>query len=220
MPMTFDLMPVLAQWPILLKGLLLTLLLTAVGTPLGVLLGIACGWLRVHGLGPVRLAVGAFVELMRNTPFIIQLFFIFFGLPAMGFRLSPLQASLIAMTLNLGAYSAEIVRAGMQATPKGLVEAAQSLAMNRWQVFRHVVLPPSLKRVWPALVSQIILVMLGTSVCSQISLEEMTYSANLISSRTFRNFEAYVLVAAAYLALAIVLRRLLNWAGPRWLFGR
>ncbi|WP_156454344.1 amino acid ABC transporter permease [Lampropedia cohaerens] len=218
--MTFDLMPVLAQWPILLKGLLLTLLLTAVGTPLGVLLGIACGWLRVHGLGPVRLAVGAFVELMRNTPFIIQLFFIFFGLPAMGFRLSPLQASLIAMTLNLGAYSAEIVRAGMQATPKGLVEAAQSLAMNRWQVFRHVVLPPSLKRVWPALVSQIILVMLGTSVCSQISLEEMTYSANLISSRTFRNFEAYVLVAAAYLALAIVLRRLLNWAGPRWLFGR
>lgn len=218
--MTFDLMPVLAQWPILLKGLLLTLVLTAIGTPLGVVLGIACGWLRVHGVGPARVAVGAFIELMRNTPFIIQLFFIFFGLPAAGLMLSPLQASLIAMTLNLAAYSAEIVRAGIQATPKGLIEAAQSLAMTRWQVFRHVVLPPSLKRVWPALVSQIILVMLGTSVCSQISLEEMTYSANLISSRTFRNFEAYVLVAAAYLALAILLRHLLNWAGPRWLFGR
>ncbi|RMX08669.1 amino acid ABC transporter permease [Corticibacter populi] len=218
--MTLDFMPVLAQWPILFKGLLLTLLLTAVGTPLGVLLGIACGWLRMHGVRPVRLVVGAFIELMRNTPFIIQLFFIFFGLPALGLKLTPLSASLIAMTLNLGAYSAEIVRAGMRAMPKGHVEAAQSLALNRWQVFLHVVLPPSLKRVWPALVSQIILVMLGTSVCSQISLEEMTYSANLISSRTFRNFEAYILVTAAYLALAVLLRHLLNWAGPRWLFGR
>lgn len=218
--MVFNFSPVIEQWPLLVKGVSLTLLLTAVGTPLGVLLGVACGWLRAHGGMFIRFVVGVYVELVRNTPFIIQLFFIFFGLPALGVKLSPLSASLIAMTLNLAAYSAEIVRAGLQATSKGLVEAAESLALNRWQIFFHVVLPPAFKKVWPALVSQIILVMLGTSVCSQISLEELTYSANLISSRTFRNFEAYILVAAVYLALSILMRYALNWIGPRWIFGR
>lgn len=218
--MALDFLPVLAQWPLLLQGLMLTLLLTAVATPLGLLAGIACGWLRIHGTAALRCAVGAYVELVRNTPFIIQLFFIFFGLPALGLKLGTETACILAMSLNLGAYSAEMVRAGMLATPKGHIEAAQSLALNRWQVFRYVVLPPALKRVWPALVGQIILVMLGSAVCSQISMEELTYSANLISSRTFRSFEAYILVTLVYLLLAIGMRQLLNWAGPRWIFGR
>lgn len=218
--MELDFTPVLAQWPMLLKGLALTAVLTLFATPLGMLLGIAAGWGRAHGPLWLKVLIGAYVELMRNTPFIIQLFFIFFGLPALGLRLTPEVASIIAMTLNLGAYSAEMVRAGIQAMPKGLVEAAQSLALDRWQVFTRVVLPPSLKKVWPALVGQIILVMLGSAVCSQISTEEMTYSANLISSRTFRNFESYILVTLAYLALAVLMRRTLNWLGTRWIFGR
>ncbi|CAM4251237.1 amino acid ABC transporter permease [Kerstersia similis] len=218
--MLSDFVPVLAQWPLLLKGLLLTLMLTAIATPLGVATGIACGWLRIHGNAPIRFCVGAYLELMRNTPFIIQLFFIFFGLPALGLKLDTTTACVLAMSLNLGAYCTEIVRAGIQATPRGHIEAAESLALNRWQVFMHVVLPPALKRVWPALIGQIILVMLGSAVCSQISMEELTYSANLISSRTFRNFEAYILIAAIYLLLAVLMRRFLNWLGPRWIFGR
>ncbi|AZV95376.1 polar amino acid ABC transporter permease [Bordetella sp. J329] len=218
--MLSDFLPVLAQWPLLLQGLLLTVLLTAISTPLGVAIGIAGGWLRVHGNTPARVATSIYLELTRNTPFIIQLFFIFFGLPALGVKLSTEAACVLALSLNLGAYCTEIVRAGIQATPRGHIEAAQSLALNRWQVFAHVVLPPALKRVWPALVGQIILVMLGSAVCSQISMEELTYSANLISSRTFRNFEAYILIAAIYLLLAILLRQGLNWLGPRWIFGR
>jgi polar amino acid transport system permease protein len=83
-----------------------------------------------------------------------------------------------------------------------------------------VVLPPSLGRVWPSLVGQVIIVMLGSSVCSQISTEEISYATNLISSRTFRSFESYILVTAIYLGLAVLLRQLLNWVGPRWVFGR
>jgi polar amino acid transport system permease protein len=134
--------------------------------------------------------------------------------------LSPEWASVIAMVINLGAYAAEIVRAGIEATPRGQVEAGLSLALTRAQVFTRIVLPPALARVWPALVSQIIIVMLGSAVCGQIAAQELSYFANLIQSRNFRAFEAYIIAAALYLGLAIALRQLLRWAGPRFIFGR
>ena len=132
--------------------------------------------------------VGLYVELIRNTPFIVQLFFLFFGLPSLGIKLSPESASVLAMVINLGAYATEIIRAGIEATPRGQIEAALSLALSRAQVFTRVVLPPALRKVWPALVSQIIIVMLGSAVCGQISTEELSYAANLIQSRNFRSF--------------------------------
>jgi polar amino acid transport system permease protein len=164
--------------------------------------------------------VSAYVELIRNTPFIVQLFFIFFGLPAAGFKLSAETASFIAMVINLGAYATEIIRAGLEATPKGQMEAAQSLALSERQTFLWVVLPPALKKVWPSLVSQIVIVMLGSSVCGQISTQELSYAADLIQSRNFRSFEAFIVVGSIYLALAIAARQFLNWAGARFLFGR
>ncbi|MDQ7989369.1 MAG: amino acid ABC transporter permease [Candidatus Dactylopiibacterium sp.] len=215
-----DFWPVLAQWPLLLRGAGWTLVLTAIAALLGMTLGIACAWSRVNGPRVLRWGAGAYVELIRNTPFIVQLFFIFFGLPAAGIKLSPFTASVLAMVVNLGAYAAEIIRAGIEATPRGQFEAAQSLALSRMQTFLHVVLPPALKKVWPALVSQITIVMLGSAVCGQISTEELSYAANLIQSRNFRAFEAYILGTLMYLVLAIAVRRLLNWAGPRFVFGR
>lgn len=218
--MEFDFLIVLQQWPMLLYGLWLTVLLTAVSAVVGTALGIACAWLRVEGPLWAKVSVGAYVEIIRNTPFIIQLFFVFFGLPSMGIRLSPEVASILAMVLNLGGYSCEIIRSGIEATPRGQIEAAQSLALNRWQIFTRVVLPPALARIWPAQVSQIIIVMLGSAVCSQISTEEVSYAANLISSRTYRTFEAYIVVCAIYLALAIAMRQLLQWAARRFIFRR
>jgi polar amino acid transport system permease protein len=163
--------------------------------------------------------VGTYVELIRNTPFIVQLFFIFFGLPALGLRISPEWSSVIAMVVNLGAYAAEIVRAGVQATPRGQIEAAISLALTPAQTFTRVVLPPALRRVWPALVSQIIIVMLGSAVCGQIATEELSYTANLIQSRNFRAFEAFIVATGMYLLLAIGVRHVLNRLGNRLLFG-
>ncbi|WER50572.1 amino acid ABC transporter permease [Cupriavidus sp. WKF15] len=217
---SFDFWPVLSQWQFLLQGLWLTVLLTAFSAAAGTLLGTGCAWARLHAPVWIRVIVGGYVEVIRNTPYIIQLFFVFFGLPSIGVRLAPEVACVLSMTLNLGAYACEIVRAGLASTPRGQIEAAQSLALDRWQIFTRVVLPPALKRVWPALVGQVIIVMLGSSVCSQISAEEVSYAANLIASRTFRNFESYIVVTAAYLALAVLVRQALNWVGPRFVFGR
>ena len=223
MRIAFDFYAVLAQWPLLLKGIAWTLGLTLVATLIGAALGIACAWVRSQNTrAPLWLQalVGAYVELIRNTPFIVQLFFIFFGLPALGFRLSPEVASVLAMVVNLGAYATEIIRAGIDATPKGQIEAASSLALSQLQIFTRVVLPPALKKVWPALVSQIIIVMLGSAVCGQISTEELSYAANLIQSRNFRAFEAFIIATGIYLVLSISVRKLLNWLGPRFIFGR
>ncbi|MES2975372.1 MAG: amino acid ABC transporter permease [Pseudomonadota bacterium] len=220
MNITFDFMAVLSQWPLLLKGVAWTLGLTVISALIGVALGVACAWARAHGPGWLKWVTGSYVELIRNTPFIVQLFFVFFGLPAAGVKLTPETASIIAMVINLGAYATEIIRAGIEATPRGQIEAAASLALNRMQTFMRVVLPPALKKVWPSLVSQIIIVMLGSAVCGQISTQELSYAANLIASRNFRGFEAYIVATLVYLSLAIGVRKLLNWAGPKYLFGR
>nr|WP_315189030.1 amino acid ABC transporter permease [uncultured Albidiferax sp.] len=223
MRIAFDFYAVLEQWPLLVKGITWTLGLTLVATLIGAALGISCAWVRSQNTRApqwLQWVVGAYVELIRNTPFIVQLFFIFFGLPALGFRLSPEVASILAMVINLGAYATEIIRAGIDATPRGQIEAASSLAMSQWQTFTRVVLPPALKKVWPALVSQIIIVMLGSAVCGQISTEELSYAANLIQSRNFRAFEAFIIATAIYLALSMSVRKLLNWLGPRFVYGR
>lgn len=226
MRIQLDFMAVLAEWPLLLTGVGWTLALTVLSVLIGTLLGIACAWVRARGFGAklapawLQAAVAAYVELIRNTPFIVQLFFIFFGLPAAGVRISAEMASVIAMVINLGAYAAEIIRAGLEGTPRGQIEAAQSLALNRAQTFVWVVLPPALRKVWPSLVSQIIIVMLGSSVCGQISTRELSYAADLIQSNNFRSFEAFIVVGGIYLLLSVLMRQLLNWAGARFLFGR
>jgi polar amino acid transport system permease protein len=219
MRIELDFIAVLLQWPLLAKGVLWTLGLTAISATIGLVLGTLCAWARSSGPLWLRWVVGAYVEIIRNTPFIVQLFFVFFGLPAAGVKLTPETASVIAMVINLGAYAAEIVRAGIDATPRGQFEAAASLALSRVQTFFHVVLPPALQKVWPALTSQIIIVMLGSAVCGQISTEELSYAANLIQSRNFRAFEAFIIATGIYLLLSIGVRALLNWAGPRYLFG-
>ncbi len=220
MRIELDFLAVLEQWPLLLKGVAWTLALTTLSASIGVVVGVACAWSRTYGATWLKWVVGTYVELIRNTPFIVQLFFIYFGLPAAGVKLSAEMASVIAMVVNLGAYATEIIRAGIEATPKGQIEAAISLALNRMQTFTRVILPPAFKKIWPALVSQIIIVMLGSAVCGQISTEELSYAANLIQSRNFRAFEAFIIATLIYLALSMAVRKLLNWLGPRFLWGR
>ncbi|HEY9214125.1 MAG TPA: amino acid ABC transporter permease [Ancylobacter sp.] len=213
MTYVFDYDWVFEYWPVLLKGIGITVELTLVGGVLGISLGVFCAWVRSLGPKWARPIVTAYVEMIRNTPFLIQLFFIFFGLPALGVRMTELQAANLAMVINLGAYSCEIVRAGIQATHAGQFEAGASLGMSRIQTFWHVVLIPSLQRIWPALSSQVVIVMLGSAAVSQIAAEDLTFAANFIQSRTFRAFEAYFVSTLIYLALAIVLRQLLRGLG-------
>ncbi|WP_417660985.1 amino acid ABC transporter permease [Pseudomonas sp.] len=215
----FNFVPVLENADLLLQGAMFTLGLTFVGTVFGVGLGVIGAVLRAWQIKPFNRVFAVYVELIRNTPFIVQLFFIFFGLPALGVRMNEWEAAVLAMVINLGAYSTEIIRAGIQAVPYGQIEAASALAMSRFEIFRYVVLRPALSKVWPALSSQIIIVMLGSSVCSQISTEELSFAANFIQSRNFRAFETYLVTTLLYLAMAIIIRQLLAWVGRRFIAG-
>ena len=196
-----------------LQGAGVTLGLTAIAATIGLALSIGGAATARWGVRWARALVLAYVELIRNTPFLAQLFFIFFGLPALGLKLSETTAAFLAMVINLGAYSTEIIRAGIEAVPKGHIEAGLSLAMTKWEVLRHIVLNQAFRKIYPALSSQIIIVMLGSAVVSQISAEDLTYAANYIASRNFRNFEVYLVVAVAYLALAMLTRSLLRALG-------
>lgn len=207
----------LPYWDVLARGLVFTILLTLASTAVGVGVGTAAA--SASTFGPVWLGriVQVYVELIRNTPFIVQLFFIYFGLPALGLKMTETNAAFLAMVVNLGAYSAEIIRAGIEAVPKGHLEAGESLAMSRLEVLRHVVLRQAFAKVWPALSSQIVIVMLGSAVVSQISAEDLTYAANFIQSRNFRAFEVYVVSTVLYLLLAIAMRAALRLIGRRYI---
>ena len=207
----------LPYWHVLLDGLIFTIVLTSVSTVAGIAVGTAGASARTFGPKWLGVVVAVYVELIRNTPFIVQLFFIFFGLPALGVKLNEATAAFIAMVANLGAYSTEIIRAGIEAVPKGHLEAGVSLAMSKWEVLRYIVLKQAFRKIYPALSSQIIIVMLGSAVVSQISAQDLTYAANFVASRNFRNFEVYILVAVIYLLLAIAMRAVLRGLG-RYLF--
>jgi polar amino acid transport system permease protein len=197
------------------RGAAMTILLIAVTTLAGTFLSILGAAGRRNGPLLLKRAIGVYVEIIRNTPFLVQLFFIFFGLPSIGVRLDPLLAAMLAMTLNMAAYTIEIVGAGLDAVPRGQTEAALALGLRLRQVFVKIVLPQALKVIYPALTSQIIIMMLESAVVSQIAVRELTYEADMLQARTFRAFETYFVVTMVYLVLSMGLRRLLVSGGRR-----
>lgn len=187
----------------LLHGALLTLRLSAETMVLGLLLGVLGAAARTSQFRPLRLLVQGYVELIRNTPFLVQLLLIYLGLPRLGLRFVPDDAALLAMVINLGAYATEIVRAGIEAIPHGQIEAGRALGLRPLQIFRHIILMPALQAVYPSLSSQFILVVLGSSIISTISAEELTAVANNLQSQNFRPFEIYFATGAIYIAMAL-----------------
>lgn len=191
------------NWDLLLEGVFLTLQLSATAIVLGLLVGIVGALGRTSGNRFLGTLAAAYVEAIRNTPFLVQLLFIFFGISSLGPRLGNGQAALLALTINFGAYATEIIRAGIQSIDQSQIEAGMSLGLNRGQVFRLVVLKPALANIYPALTSQMVLLLLLSSVVSQISAEELTFVGNFLRSRTFRDFEVYSALAIIYVVLAL-----------------
>ncbi|MDO8717806.1 MAG: amino acid ABC transporter permease [Polaromonas sp.] len=200
---SFQFGDVFAAWPLLVKGTLSTIELSLLAMLLGLLLAIVCAWGKTAGPRPLRWLINAYIELIRNTPFLVQLFFFFFALPALGLRWSAYAAALVAMVVNLGAYATEIIRAGIESIPKGQIEAGLALNLKRHEIFRFVILKPALRTVYPALTSQFILLMLSSAVVSAISADDLTSVAANLQSQTFRSFEIYIVVAGIYLLLAL-----------------
>ena len=202
----FQFRDVLAQQDAIVDGLVLTLQLSVGIISLGFVSGVVVATVLVYGKPWARRIAGAYVEVIRNTPLIVQLFLIFFGLPSLGLKLDVITASVLALTINLAAYTAEIVRAGLESIPKSQIEAGVSLGLTGRQVFWHIVLLPALKNVYPSLTSQFVLMMLATSVVSQISAAELFHAGSIIQSRTFRDFEVFTVIAVLYLCLSLVMR--------------
>jgi polar amino acid transport system permease protein len=205
---------------LLLQGALTTLALTAIASAIGLVLSVGGAATARWGVRSARSLVLAYVELIRNTPFLVQLFFIFFGLPSLGVRLTAFEAAVLAMTINLTAYTIEILRAGIGAVPPGQREAGLALGVSAVAVFIYVVLPQAVAAVYPALVSQIVITMLESAVVSQIAVTDLTHVADYIQSRTYRAFETYFAITLIYLAMAVSLRSILARAGRRLFAGR
>ena len=204
---------------LLLYGAGLTLLLTVIASAIGIALSIGGAATSRWGLPWARRLVAIYVELIRNTPFIVQLFFIFFGLPSIGIKMPAIYAAALAMTINLTAYCIEIVRAGIEAVPPGQREAGFALGITPLMVFLDIVLPQAIATVYPALVSQIVITMLESAVVSQIAVADLTHAGDFIQSRTYRAFETYFVITLIYLGLALLLRWALARAGRRLFAG-
>jgi polar amino acid transport system permease protein len=215
----FDFSFLAERWPDFVAGAWLTVQLTVVSIGLGLAVGTLCAVGRVYGPRPIKAAIGFYVELIRNTPLLIQIFIVYFGLSSIGLKLSAEISAIIALVVNMGAYTTEIMRAGIQSIQRTQLEAADCLGLTRLQAIVHVVLLPAMERVYPALTSQFVLLMLASSITSQISTEELTAVANNVQSDTYRSFEVYILVALVYLALSAIYR-LAFWVIGLGLFTR
>ncbi len=210
---SLDFTVVLARWDMIMQGMYLTLKLTLISTVFGFLVGTFCA-IGKRGRTPwLRKLCGAYVEAIRNTPLLVQIFLVYFGLASLGLKLDAVTVAAVALTINVGAYSAEIMRAGFDSIERGQIEAAETLGLTRAQVYWHVVLKQAMERVYPALTSQFVLLMLASSICSQISAEELTAVANFIQSDTYRPLETYIVTGLIYVALSLLLR------AAFWLFG-
>ena len=219
MDYTFHFGAVWDAWPELLDGALFTLWLSGASMAISLVLAVAGAFARTAGPPWLRAAVATYVELIRNTPFLVQVFLIFFGLPTVGVRLDANEGALIAMVLNGSAYTVEIVRAGIEAVGGGQVEAGRALGLHRFGVFRLIVLPQALRVVVAPLGSQFILLMLNSSVVSVIAADDLTAAAQDIAGRTFRSFEAFITVTVIYLLLSLLFQA--AFAGlERAAFGR
>lgn len=206
-------------WPVFLKGAWLTLKMTTVAVVIGVAAGTLLAFAKRGRRRWLSRLCSAYIEAVRNTPFLVQLFILYFGLASVGIHMPTFGAAVLAMVINIAAYAAEIIRAGLEAVPRGQIEAAECLGLSRWRIGWHVMLLPAIERVYPALTSQFLLMMQASAMASQISAEELTAIANTVQSDTFRSLETYIVVAVLYLLLSLLVK-LLAWGFGEYVFKR
>ncbi|SFN28167.1 amino acid ABC transporter membrane protein 1, PAAT family [Bradyrhizobium sp. Rc3b] len=202
---TLDFSVVWQALPALLWGCLGTLGLALAGMTLAMIIGVAGVAARDSKAAWLRAIVIGFVEIVRNTPFLVQIFFLFFALPLIGLKLNPTATAIIALGVNGGAYAIEIIRGGVQSIHQGQVEAGYALGLHKGHVFRFIVLKPALRAIYPSLTGQFIMLTLTSSICSAVSAYELTSVAQRIESDTFRSFEVYFSVTFLYLAISWLL---------------
>lgn len=199
----FNFQPVFESLDLLANGAWLTVRLTLMAMILGLVVSVLGAVGKTSGIRPLRFLIDIYVEVIRNTPFLIQIFFIYFGLPAIGLSMSPDSAALLALVINVGAYGTEIIRSGIESIPRGQIEAGRALGLGPVRIFRHVVIRPALRNIYPSLTSQFIYLMLTSSVVSVISASDLASAGADLNARTFASFEIYLVLTIMYFLLAL-----------------
>lgn len=203
--------------PELLRGALVTLELTVLVFFLSLFFGTLIGQQRFHKENRVSYRIATiYVEVIRNTPLLVQLFFIYFGLPQFGIYLPATLAGVIGLTINNSAYVAEIVRAGIQSIPKGQWEAANCLALTQSQVFTYVIFPQTLRNVFPSLINQFVMIMFGTSLLSALDIKDLTQVASILNSQTFRTVELFSFAILIYYVMSVITTRILHYINNKY----
>ena len=213
--MQFDFLALYKALPALLVGALVTLRVTALSIAVGLIIGLGAGLARVWPNSFLRNVSSAYIELIRGTPLLVQIFLVYFGLPALGLNLDPFVAGVLAMGINSGAYVGEIVRGGIESIAQGQMEAALSLGMSWWQSMYYVILPQALFRILPSLGNEFIALLKDSSLVSTIAIAELTRTGQIIITRTFKSFEIWIGVALFYFIMTYAISRAVKYSEKR-----
>ena len=215
MEMNFELM--VQAMPLLLTGAVVTVKITALSVFLGILIGLFVGIARISTYKIVHLAAAVYVDFLRGTPLLVQIFLVYFALPVLtGQRIDPFVAAIAACSINSSAYVAEIFRAGIQSIDAGQMEAGRSLGMTWMQTMRYIIVPQAARRVIPPLGNEFIALLKDSSLVSVIGFEELTRRGQLIIARTYASLEIWICVAIIYLVMTVSISRLVAWLERRY----
>lgn len=196
--------------PYLAQGAGISLLVTFFSVILGIVIGLFVALGRLSSSRIARLLSSAYVEFIRGTPLLVQIFIVYFALPQFGIKLPPIPAGILAIGVNSGAYTAEIFRAGIQSIDRGQTEAAKSQGMTFWQTMRYIILPQAFRRVIPPLGNEFVTLIKDSSLVSVISVHELTYRSGLVAARTYQYFSMYIATAIVYFVMTFAMSRLLG----------
>ncbi|MGO7592476.1 amino acid ABC transporter permease [Rhizobium leguminosarum] len=203
---------VIMEWtPALLQGLGITILFTIGGLILGLLIGPVFAVFSLSRYTVLRIVSRIYIDAIRGTPLLLQLFILYYALPALGLKLSAPVAGILGLGINAGAYLAEIFRAGIESVPRPHVQAARSLGMSAWQTMYRIELPQAVALVLPPMANEMISLVKSTSLISTIAIDELLRSGQIAVSITFAPLEIYMVVAILYLIVNLLLSGLVRW---------
>lgn len=213
--MQFDISALYTAVPALFWGATVTLKVTVLSIVIGLIIGVVAGLARVWPNTFLRTVSNVYIELIRGTPLLVQIFLVYFGLPTLGLNLDPFVAGIIAMGINSGAYVGEIVRGGIESISQGQMEAALSLGMTWWQAMYYVILPQAFARILPPLGNEFIALLKDSSLVSTIAIAELTRTGQIIITRTFKSFEIWSGVALFYFFMTYAISRAVKYSEQR-----
>ncbi len=208
--MTIDFWPVLTRSEYLISGLGLTVLISACAIVLSFMVGLIVAIFRLSKNVWLRRLAMLYVDVFRNTPFIVQLFFLFFGLPEIGIPTDPIITGIAALTLTCAAGNSEIIRSGIETVSRGIVDAGRSFGLSMFQIYRYLIMPNALMVAWRPLGNAFVNLVLTTSIVSTITVNDLTGNAANISSETFKPFEVYLIVLLVYCAVTFTVSAIVN----------